>query len=457
MRGTRLLAAFAIVVLGALTPLAQNGPGPARLPGYLGDGVTLLPNGWKIAPAGRSVQVGDLPMSMVPSPDGRFIAISTSGYDQPALSIFDTRSLQVVARMPVEHTWLGLVWHPDGTRLFASGSSENVIYEFTWTGGKLAPGGSISLGEPERHPGGDRINNAGYVAGMAISADGKRLYETELYGQRVRSVDLETGQIAQTADLPAEPYTCVLSPDGKTLYVSVWGGAKILAFDAATLDQQSAIDVGEHPNAMVISRDGKRLFVACANTNAVWAVDLSSRDAGEQISVALYPQAPEGSTPNAVALSPDGKSLAIANADNNTVTIVDVSSSGWSEVKGWIPAGWYPTGVLFDRDGTRLFVLDGKGVSGGAPNLRGPQPGAYRNNGQYSGAMFQGAISTVPLPTDGALERMTAQVRDLTPYSDAHRLAPADAPVASPIPRRVGDPSPIKHVFYIIRENRTYD
>ncbi|HEY7058520.1 MAG TPA: alkaline phosphatase family protein, partial [Vicinamibacterales bacterium] len=116
----------------------------------------------------------------------------------------------------------------------------------------------------------------------------------------------------------------------------------------------------------------------------------------------------------------------------------------------------YPTGVLFDRDGTRFFVLDGKGLSSAA-NVRGPQPGGARMDGQYTGNMFQGAISTVPLPNAAALTRYSMQVRELTPYSDVHRLQPADAPRASPIPRRVGDSSPIKHVFYVIRENRTYD
>jgi hypothetical protein len=112
--------------------------------------------------------------------------------------------------------------------------------------------------------------------------------------------------------------------------------------------------------------------------------------------------------------------------------------------------------VLFDRDGQRIFVLDGKGLSGAA-NPRGPQPGGARIEAQYSGAMFEGAISTIPTPNAALLARMTATVRELTPYSDATRLARASAPGASPIPRRVGDPSPIKHVFYVIRENRTYD
>jgi WD40 repeat protein len=167
---------FGIVVsAAAISPLvAQRAAPPAAWPGYKGDDVTLLPNGWRIAPEGRHVTVGDLPMNLVPSPDGRFIAISTSGYAKPALSIFDTHTLQVVNRLEVDHTWLGLVWHPDGTRLFASGSSENVIYEFTFQAGRLKAAGNIKLGAPESHPGGEVIANAGFVAGMALSADGHR-------------------------------------------------------------------------------------------------------------------------------------------------------------------------------------------------------------------------------------------------------------------------------------------
>ena len=117
MRRAAMLVMFALCVGAAITPLAQQAARPPRWPGYQGNGVTLLPNGWRISPAGRHVYVGDLPMSVAPSRDGRFLVISTSGWEKPALVVFDTRSLQVVSRAPMEHTWLGLAWHPDGKRL----------------------------------------------------------------------------------------------------------------------------------------------------------------------------------------------------------------------------------------------------------------------------------------------------------------------------------------------------
>jgi YVTN family beta-propeller protein len=457
MRRYAGLVLFGLAVAAAtLSTLAQPGPGAPVWPGYKGNGITLLPNGWRIAPEGRHLTVGDLPMNVVPSPDGRFLAIATSGWSKPAISLFDTKTLQIVSRLEVEHTWLGLVWDAGGKKIFASGSSDNVIHEFNVQNARLSAGGTITIGPAERHPGGDVIENAGYVAGIALDGDSGRLYATEMYGQRVRAIDLAQKKVVGTAELEAEPYTCVLSPDGKTLFVSIWGASKVVMLDAWTLAVTGEIAVGEHPNAMVLTRDGSRLFVACANTNAVYVVDVARKVSSEQIGVALGAEAPVGSTPNGLAISPDGRTLAIANADNNTVTIADVSRPGASSVEGWIPVGWYPTGVLFDRDGSRLFVLDGKGLTGMA-NPRGPQPGGGRVDGQYAGAMFQGAISTIPVPNAAALSRMTARVRELTPYSDARRLAPAGAPGASPIPRRVGETSPIKYVFYVIRENRTYD
>jgi len=386
MRRYGVLVVFGIIVGAAsLSTLAEPGPGAPVWPGYKGSGLTLLPNGWRIAPEGRHVTVGDLPMNIAPSPDGRFLAISTSGYTKPAISLFDTKTLQIVSRLEVEHTWLGLVWQADGKRIFTSGSSDNVIHQFNVQNARLSAGGDITIGPAERHPGSDVVENAGYVAGIALSPDGARIYATELYGQRVRAIDVAQRKVVATAELDAEPYTCVLSSDGQTLFVSIWGASKVVMLDAATLAVKGEIAVGEHPNAMALARDGSRLFVACANTNAVYAIDVARRTSTEQIAVALGLDAPVGSTPNGLALSPDDRTLAIANADNNTVTLADVSRPGASAVQGWIPVGWYPTGVVFDRDGSRLFVLDGKGLAGMA-NPRGPQPGGARIDAQYSGA-----------------------------------------------------------------------
>ena len=155
-------------------------------------------------------------------------------------------------------------------------------------------------------------------------------------------------------------------------------------------------------------------------------------------------------------MSPDGDTLAVANADNNTVAMIDIEQPGRSEVEGFIPTGWYPTSVLFDHTGRKLFVLSGKGLIGQA-NPRGPNVEPDEQRPVRRRAAAGHGVGDRRAGSPRAWPRYTARVIELSAYTDAKRLTPAGAPAASPIPRRVGDPSPIKHVFYVIRENRTYD
>ena len=456
LRRTLPLLVFGVMVAGALVPLAQQGPPAPERPGLQGSGVTLLPNGWRIAPEGQHMQAGDFPLAMTLSPDGRFLIVTNNGYAKPTLTIVDTKHWYVTEREPVDHAFLGLAWHPDGTRLFSSGGSQNTVNVLKWGAGRLEPSEQITISAPERTGGWSRLENAGFVAGLAMHPDGRTLYAVQVLGQAVAALDVEGGVLKKKVALEAEAYAVALSKDARSLFVSLWGGAKVLVFDPATLEKTGEIPVGEHPNAMALSADGSRLFVACANTNAVWVIDVASRTAKEQIAVALYPQAPVGTTPNALAVSPDGDTLLVANADNNTVAVVDIEEPNHSEVEGFIPTGWYPTAVAFDKTGEHIFVLSGKGLTSG-PNPRGPSPSGRGIDAQYTGAMLQGALSVLPTPDKDALAAMTKRVYSLTRYSDARRLAPPEAPKVSPIPSRVGDKSPIKYVFYVIRENRTYD
>ncbi|HEX7485375.1 MAG TPA: bifunctional YncE family protein/alkaline phosphatase family protein [Vicinamibacterales bacterium] len=436
-------AGLFLSVYFGIVPTAQRAAEIARRPGPIGTGTTLLPNGWRIAPVGRHLTVGDLPLAFVASPDGRDLIITNNGYSKPTLTIVDTETFSVKSNVPVEHAWLGLGWHPDGKRLYSTG--QNQVEEFAYEAGTLKPLRTFGLPKSPTALGG----------GLAVAPDGTRVLVIRALEQQLLAIALDTGEITKTVTLPAEAYTCLFSADGKRLFVSLWGGARVLAFDAETLEQVAEAAVGEHPNAMVLSKKGDRLFVACANTNAVWVIDLASMAAKEQIGVAMFPNAPAGTTPNGLALSPDGRTLLVANADNNTVAVVDVATAGRSQVSGFIPAGWYPTAVGFDRDGRQVYVLSGKGLSSSA-NPHGPSPLSGRTD-QYIGGLLKGSLSVLPLPEGDSLSQMTKTAISLSPYSDATRLAPAGAPRVSSIPTEVGKPSPIKYVFYIIRENRTYD
>ncbi|MDQ2869326.1 MAG: hypothetical protein M3S32_01190 [Acidobacteriota bacterium] len=446
---------FAAAESAAKTPVARR-----VLPGRTA-AETLLPNGWRIAPVGRHIQIGDLPLAMAESPDGRSLLVTTNGYAKPTLTIVDIAHRYVRSKTTLENAWLGIAWSPAGDRVYSSAAKENAVLEFRVQKRRLAPGAvyALPVGKATGKPifaDAPVLEQTSFVGGLALDPAGKRLYAVNVLGQMLSAVELATGTTAGSAALPAEAYTCLVSPDGRTLFVSLWGGARVLLFEPATLAPMGEIATGEHPNAMAISRDGATLFVACANTNSVWAADIATKTAREQISIALEPKTPPGSTPNALGLSPDGRTLLVANADNNSVAVVDVSKPGESRVRGWIPTGWYPTDARFSRDGKTIFILSGKGLVSIA-NPRGPQPAIAAAPGQSTRDALEGTLSFVPTPDAKTLASWTAKVRALTPYRDAHLLAPAGAPKGSPVPDRVGGPSPIRHVFYVIRENRTYD
>jgi YVTN family beta-propeller protein len=424
-------------------------------PGPQGAGVTLLPNGWRIAPAGQHLDVGDLPLAMALHPDGRHLVITNNGWSEPSLRVVDLTRRQVVQYLELDHAWLGLAWHPDGRRLFSSGAADNTVRELAWHGERLKPLREIRLAPPQKtvH---DTLENAGFVGGLALSPDGRTLYAAMVYGKAVAAVDVESGRLIARAELPAEAYGVLVAPDARTVYVSVWGASRVVALAPLTLRLLRELAVGEHPNAIALSKDAARLFVACANTNAVAVVDLATGRTSERIGVALSPRAPAGSTPNALALSPDGATLLVANADNNNVAVVDVTRPGESRFAGFIPTGWYPTAVAFDASGEDVLILSGKGLAPAA-NPRGPQPVGPSEGTQYIGGLLGGALSFLPRPDAKALEAMTARVLELRAYDEGRAAAPAHRPDGSPIPARPGQGSPIKHVFYVIRENRTYD
>ncbi len=203
--------------------------------------------------------------------------------------------------------------------------------------------------------------------------------------------------------------------------------------------------------------------MACANSNHVAVIDTSRGVVTETISTALFPKSPEGSTPDALAVSPDGEKLYVANADNNCVAVVDIEAPNRSQVQGFIPTGWYPTAVAVTPDGKQLLVGVGKGNQTKAnpiPKSSEPSkvddPGNRRRPYPYIGTTLSGALSIVPVPDAAQLAAYTEAVYRNCPYSDK-LLTDAPYPQKTAIPTKVGEPSPIKHVIYIIKENRTYD
>ncbi len=423
----------------------------------------VLPNGWSLTPAGNSLRLGDLPLNMAVSPSGNWLVVSNDGQSTQTLELIDVINQRVVDSVVIPKSWYGLKFSDDGNYLYASGGNDNRILLY---GVHHHPHGgerglelidSLVLGAawPEKIS----------PAGMDIDFSKSLLYVVTKENNSLYIVDLLKRTIVLQIALGGEGYDCLLSPNKKELYISCWGCDKLLIFDTERRVFRDAIAVGDNPNALCRTRNGRILYVANANDNSVSVIDLVTRKVLEVLNAALYPDAPSGSTTNGLALSADEKTLYVANADNNCLAVFDVSHPGSGRSKGFIPVGWYPTAVKVTA--RHIWVANGKGFSSMA-NPYGPSPvdkreevvyekGGSRHSFQYIGGLFTGTMSIIPEPDDKTLGIYSSQVYQNTPYTKTGELQARSGETGNPIPMKVGDPSPIKYVFYVIKENRTYD
>ena len=443
-----------LIVLFAALTLSSFGQTPGKMHTT---GQVLLPNGWKLSPAGRALPLGDLPLNMQLSASGRLLAVTNNGESTQSIQLFDPKTEKKLDERIVGKAWYGLAFSHDETRLYASGGNDNWIMVFHIENNKIGKADTIKLA-PRSWP-----KNKVCPTGIAVNKSNTRLYVVTKEDSALYVVDPITRHTIKRIKLAAEAYSCILSPDEKTLYISIWGGGSVTRYNTLT-DEITNIAVGSHPNELLLNKKGTLLFAANANDNSVSVINTKTNNTSEVIATALYPTHLTGSTTNGLALSPDEKTLYIANADNNCLAVFDVSKPGSSHSLGFIPVGWYPTNVK--TLGNKIIISNGKGFTSMA-NPRGPQPvkkadnsgyqsGAVNSKEQYIGGLFWGTLSFITVPQAAQLKLYTRQVYANTPFSNkVTRVAPGME--GNPIPRTRGGKSPIKHVFYIIKENRTYD
>ena len=418
-----------------------------------------LPNGWSLTPAGSSLPLGDLPLNIAVSRSEKYAAVTNNGQSIQTIQLFDARADRQLDTIIIPKSWGGLVFSADEKRLYASGGNDNWILQYSILNNRLVTTDTFKLGAP--------WPNKISPTGIALDDERHLLYVVTKENNSLYVMDLSTHRVLRQLPLSGEGYTCLLSPDRKQLYLSVWGGDKIMIYNTGTQLFTDSIPVGDNPNDLCLSHNGRYLYVANANDNSVSVIDIPGRKVLETLNAALYPNAPSGSTTNGVALSADEKTLYIANADNNCVAVFDVSKPGASLSRGFIPTGWYPTCVR--TIGKKLYVSNGKGFSSYAnpdgPNPYGQGQTVTLHQGdtqrvkkvQYiGGGLMMGKLSIIAFPSAQQLSIYSQAVYHNTPYKKDNELV-VSGEEGNPVPRKVGDPSPIKHVFYIIKENRTYD
>ena len=415
-----------------------------------------LPNGWDLTPVGKNLALGDLPLNIAVSASKKYLAVTNNGQSTQSIQLIDATNQKVVSSVVIPKSWYGLKFTADEKFLYASGGNDNSILKYAIQNNKLKLKDSIKLG--------DKWPNRISPAGIDIDDTKSLLYVVTKENNKLYVVDLITKKILQQKSLKGEAYGCLLSPDKKLLYISCWGCDEIYVYNTQVREFSGEIPVGDNPNEICLSKNGVYLYVANANDNSVAVINTNQRKVIEVLNAALYPNAPSGSTSNGVALSEDEKTLYVANADNNCLTVFDVSKPGFSKSNGFIPTGWYPTNVKIIGD--KIFVSNGKGFSSRA-NPFGPNPtrrhgeviwhaGKASSDEQYIGGLFRGTMSIIDVPSEKQLGVYSQVVYQNTPYNKEKEKS-GKGEAGNPIPMQVGEKSSIKHVFYIIKENRTYD
>jgi YVTN family beta-propeller protein len=414
-----------------------------------------LSNGWSLTPIGKNLKLQDLPLNLVVSPSKKYLAVTNNGQSTQSITLIDAATETVLDDEIIEKSWLGLAFSPDEKYIYASAGNDNKINIYKIENNQLQKDGEIILDKPWPV----KVSPAGLCATekhiFVVAKDNNTLYQ----------LDIASKSILKKIPLAAEAYTCILSPDKNLLYISLWGGAKVLIYDIEASKIIDEIAVDKNPNDMVLTKNGQYLYVSHGNDNTVSVIDTKQKQRIETLSCSLYPNSPVGSTPNGVALSEDEEKLFIANADNNCLAVFEVEDKGKSRSLGYIPTGWYPTSVK--TIGNKIYVTNGKGLSSSAnpngpnpvssksPQFKGANPEAVRGT-QYIGGLFKGTLSIFDFPDEKTLADYSKIVYENTPYNKTKEKE-SEGEKGNPIPTKLGQKSPIKYVFYVIKENRTYD
>jgi len=461
--------AAALLALAPLAILIQ--PAPAQ------DSARMLPNGWSVRPHGKQTQLDTLPLRSLLSPDGKFVVVLHAGYRQPSLRVLNAETLAEVDRAMLEDAWRGMCFAPGGRLLYVGGAATAGVYEFGFSPeGRLEKKRTFST-----VPRGEEKSDDDFAGDVQMSPDGRLIYVAALFRDEVRVINPQSGWVIDRFPTARRPYRVLPHPDGKSFFVTSWAEGSVHRLESSNGNQLYFKRLGLQPMDMVwrqkpvkVEEDeepppwGARLFVATAGTNLVHVLGLTeSGDLRqiESIKVSMWPRQPLGMTPTALALNEDESRLYVVCSNANVVAVVDVSTVK-SRLLGFVPAGWYPTSVTPLAEG-RLLVLNGKG-DGSGPNPNGPNPlgepvvpGKGSPSPGFVGRRQTGSAWMIDAAGDARLFEFTKAALALSPYKDEHMIGVREIPPGNPIPPGPKVPpdleSPIKHVLYIVKENRTYD
>lgn len=520
LRGITTAAALAFALLGAAPlPTVYTAPAGSRVAGAPNPGNpynVILPNGRIVAPIGSNVVVGMNALGVAVTPDGRYAIVSNDdereedavsrivpqargGY---TLAVVDTATMSVtdVYRGENEPFFLGVAAvkdpaNPSQTLVVAAGGPSNTVHFLQLDSyGKLHEQ-STYLAVPGPTNSAYANQNHAFPGGIALSANKQIAYVVNNLANTVTAIDLRTRTALHSAPVGFFPWMAAVS--GRRLYVTDPGlmtyanlpqpvrypeftnappaPDSASALSAVPLD--AAGDVlpqgttstrmdaapdgvdnigGAHPTAIAISKNGRYAYVCMTNVDRVAIVDLLGvpRVVGG-LQLRLFDKAPYGTQPDAIVRSPDGKRLYVALAGMNAVAVLDSTNPAKLHRLGLIPTGWYPTALATSPSGRYLYIANAKGI-GQEPQFEGGPP--YRTG--PGGHIYQAdQDSNVVWAT---LQRIDMHKLPLqkTTMAALRYLRVAQRPAANPVvpPMRSAQRSTVvRHVVFILEENKTYD
>ncbi len=461
---------------------------------------------------GHPQRLNSLPLSMAVSPDKRYVVTVNAGYGtvesqyQQSLAVLDTKTgavsdfpeVRTEARRSKQTLYSGLAFSRDGSHLYASmgsvtdptgekeGDTGNGIIVYSFNDGKIAPDRFIKLPLQQldanhktrlidERDGDKAIPFPAAIAVIGSSGSEKLLVAGNL-SDAVLLVDSASGQILKHFDLSESsavpgtyPVALAIAPDGQHAFVALWNASEIDELDLAhgtiahrlvLLKPITPTAPGSHPCAFELSPDGKILYVPLANRDAVAVVDI----AGDKFAVKgffdtrLPGQTYFGAEPVAVAVNTDGTRLYVANMATNAVAVIDATKLPTrvpkQDVKlsvGFVPTEWMPISMAFANG--KLYVATIKGRGTGPNHMAQAQTADMKARNEhpehtYIPTLLHGSIATID---EESIDKSLVQFTDAVIHSNRMKAAEEKVAFAN------GANDRIKHVIYIIKENRTYD
>lgn len=451
---------------------------------------------------GFIARTNSYPAAIVPSPDGRYAALLNQGYGtqesgiRQSISVLDLSNSQLRDfpderlrgddKSTLQSYFIGLAFSTDGKHLYASLGSikENGIAVYGFVDGQVTPQRFISIPAQHFAPGKTLTFDAGntpsgtvpaYSAGFVVlhSTSGDRLLVANNLSDNVVLLDVASGQILKSFDLSigkyipaAYPFTVIANKAGTHAWVSLWNEFAVVELNLVEGKITRKIQLGHrsdpvapgpHPTTMLLSQDEGILYVALSNAGTAKADGIAAVNLKSNVRVLTYQMVlgndrAAGAVPIGIALSPDGRHLYAAAASLDAVAVFetrhDWQTTGSAQLGrpiGFIPTEWYPSAIAVAR--SDLLIATAKGVGSGPNNMKAELQTMHRSAHPYIATLVGGSIQRLDLSdVSKNLASYTRQVEE----DNRLRAGPGRIEFA-------GGQNPIRHVIYILKENRTYD